>query len=107
MAVQDIDDDVKLAVVEQISDCQSPANVEICQCRAFDGRHEVKLFPLDISEEQWTLRPGGSPVGVVNRRVNMAVCNHDILPAVVVEVQERRRPNQETGRWVRQFPSDS
>ncbi len=92
MAVDDVDDDIEFAVVEEVSDGEASADVDICEAGAFDGWHQVEFFAVDVSKEQRTLGPGGAPACAVDAGVDVAVCDDDVLPAVVVEVEEGVAP---------------
>ena len=48
IAVEDVDDDVELAVVEEIADCEASADDYFCKASAFDGGDEFELLSFDL-----------------------------------------------------------
>src|SRR6185437_449718 len=95
MAVERIDHNVEFAVVEEVADGHASAYIERGQRGAFDRRLNFKLFAIDVVEEQGTLFPGGSPGGVIDLGIDMAVCDDEVFPAVVVKVEESVAPAEE------------
>ena len=56
-----IDDDVDLAVIEEVAVGHAARDGDLRKASAFDGGNERELAVL-VVEEQRTLRPGGAPV---------------------------------------------
>ena len=94
------DDDIDLAVVEQVAECCSTAYADSGESCAFDCRDELELSVGEVVEEQRALGVCGAPVGVfVGLGINVAVGDEEILPAVVVVVEESVAEAYEGDSW--------
>src|ERR1700722_16512395 len=88
VGVESVDDNIQLAVVEEVSDGHAAANVESCECGAFYCGFEIEFLAVDVAEEERALRPRGSPGCVVDLRVDVPIGDDEIFPSIVVEVQK-------------------
>ena len=70
--------------------------ITIGQPRAFDRGNVLKLLALQVVKEHRPLRPAGAPLVLVDLRIDVAVGHQQVLPAVVVVVEECVAPAQET-----------
>ncbi len=90
-----INDDVNVAVVEEIAEGGAAGGNHGGKAAAGGGWDLAKLATVEVAEELGTLRPGGSPVEAVYADVDVAVGDEGVEQAVVVEVQETVSPSQE------------
>ena len=100
VAVEHVDDGVEFAVVEEIAYSQAAAPDHDGEAGAFDCGNELKFFAVDVVEEQGALGPCGAPRLVVDDAVDVAVGDDDVLPAVVVVVEEGVAPAEEGDGWL-------
>src|SRR5260370_13872347 len=99
MAIEDVGGYVEFAVVEEVSDCKASADDYPCETCAFNGRDEFELLAFEVAEEEGALGEGGSPGHLVDGGVGVAVGDDDVLPAVVVVVEEGGAPGEEGDGW--------
>src|SRR6185503_795960 len=82
-------------IAVQVADRQSARAPGLRQPTAGCCSQSLEFPILQILKQQHLLGITRAPLLAVNRRVNMAVGNQDILPTVVVEIYEVCAPTQE------------
>src|SRR6185369_190239 len=95
MAIDDVDDGVELAIVEEIADGKAMSGDDARQSGAFDRGNLIELFACHIAQEQRPLSVARSPRHLVDERIHVAVGGDEVLPAIIVEVEERIAPTKE------------
>src|ERR1017187_542512 len=95
-SIHRIDHHVNLAVIEEIAKGRAASPREHRETRPLDGRHVIKLAFVGVVEEERALSVCGSPIMVVNLRIDVAVHHHCVLPAVVIVVDKAVSP---TYKW--------
>src|SRR2546430_11632197 len=71
--IEVVEDDVDVAVVEEVTE-SSPARADYGgEAAAGGGRNLLKLCPVEIAEKLWTLRPSGAPVALVGNGINVTI----------------------------------
>ena len=95
--VDAVDDDADLAIVKKIAKRRSAPGNDIGQSGALDRWNDGELLPLiEVMEQQRTLGEARAPVIVVQPAdTGMAADEQDVLPSVIVIVDELTTPTQE------------
>ncbi len=83
-----IHDNIDLAVVEQVAKCGAAGRSHNRQSGSFDGGHQFKLPGFQVMEQQRALRIRRAPALAVDFWIDMAIHNEQILPPVVVVIEE-------------------
>src|SRR5438552_1074051 len=94
LRVRVVDDDIQPAVPIQIGNRQTPPEPGISQAAAGRGADTLELAVLKIAKKQRLLTIAGSPLVIVNDRVNMSVRHDQIQPTIVVIVHKARAPTK-------------
>ena len=88
-AVHAVDDHVDLAVVEEVTKRCAPADGDDGQPCLLDCGHQFEFAFAQIVIEQRALRVALSPLRVlIDLRIDVAVHDEQILPAVIVVIEE-------------------
>ena len=96
--VRVIDYHVQQAIPVQVTHGQAPSPDCNGQTASRRRRHAPEASVSQVAEQQNLLRVTGSPSLGIDDRVHMAVGYYQILPAIVVEIQEARPPAQKRQR---------
>src|SRR5580658_3023362 len=96
--VQVVEDNVDVAVVEQVPEGCASGGDYIGQAAARGRRHFLKFLAIDIAKKERTLRPSGAPLGLVGDGINVSIGDENIEPAVVVEIEKARSPAEKRDR---------
>src|SRR5579863_2679944 len=99
--IEAVDYDVDLAVVEEVAKGCAPCGNDVGQPASLHGRHHLEFLSMvDVVKEQWTFRPGCSPVVLIDLWVDVSAHEHEVFPAVVVVVEKLGAP---TEKGIRRF----
>src|ERR1700756_4478941 len=91
-AVKIVHNDVYLAVVEEVAKSGAPRRRHHCKPTPLHRRNEGEFATTDISQQQRSLSEAGAPVVIVYLFVDVTAGDENVLPAVVVVVDEAIAP---------------
>ncbi len=81
-----VQDNVNVAVVEEIAKRRTARGNDIRQAAPCCGRNFLKLSAIEIAEQLRSLRPGCAPVALVHRGVNVAIGQENVQESIIIEV---------------------
>ena len=90
-----VDDDVDVAVIKEIAKSRTSRRNYDRKAAAGSGWNFLKFLAVEISKQEWTLRPGGAPVCTVGNGIDMAVGNKNVQESIVVEIEKTGTPAKE------------
>src|SRR6266850_1799327 len=90
-----VQDDVYVAIVEEVPERSTSCGDHISQAAASRGRNLLKLNAIKIAEKLWPLGPGCAPVPLVHRWVDVPVSYKYVREPIVIKVQEPGSPSKE------------
>ncbi len=88
VAVDHVDDGVDFAVIEQVSHRHAATCNDVCQASSLHRRDRLKLLALEVAKQKRPLLPGGSPGVLIRLRIDVAIGDQDVLPAIVVVIEK-------------------
>src|SRR5258708_6048057 len=101
LAVDVVYYNVGFSVAIEIRYGQAATGPAIHQPAAGCGGNAHKFAVGGVSKQQDLLGITGSPLIFIDRRINMTVCDDQVLPTVVIEIQKTCTPPQERNRYRR------
>src|SRR5207244_10857987 len=92
--VHSSEDNVDVAVVEEIAESGAGSGNDGGEAAACGGRNFLELCAVKIAKKLRALGPGGAPFCVVGDGVDVAVGNEDVEKAIVVKVEKTGAPGK-------------
>ena len=89
-----IEDNVDVAVVEEIAESSAASRNDGGEAAACGGRNFLEFCAVKIAKKLRALGPGGAPFCVVGDGVDVAVGNEDVEKAIVVKVEKTGAPGK-------------
>jgi len=100
-SVHIVDDYADLAIIEDIAERRTAAHHQLRESGALHRRDQFELAVLQVVIEQGALGIALAPIRVLVRlRINVAIDDEQILPAVVVVIEESISESDKRNAWL-------
>ena len=84
-----------MAVVEEVAEGGAAGADNRGETATCGGGNFLKFLPVDIAEQQRTLRVGGAPFGFAGDGVDVTVGDEEVEKSVIIEIEEAGAPTEE------------